>query len=50
MRRFYKSVTVMDTVRSQYAMPYENNVPVLLCREPLGGTLQDVWPAVKHYE
>lgn len=49
IRRFYKSVMAMDTVRSRYAMPYENNVPVFLCREPLG-TLQDVWLAVKHYE
>jgi hypothetical protein len=49
MHRFYNSVTAMDTVRSKYAMPYENNVPVLLCREPLGA-VQEIWPAVKHYE
>ena len=49
MRRFYNSVTAMDTIRSPYAMPYENNVPVFLCREPLG-TIQEIWPTVKNYE
>ncbi|RPH95478.1 phospholipid carrier-dependent glycosyltransferase [candidate division KSB1 bacterium] len=49
MRRFYQSVTAMDTVCSRFAMPYENNVPVFVCREPLS-TLQAVWPTVKNFE
>ena len=49
VRRHFGSVTAVDTVRSQYAMPYENNVPLFLCRRP-SRALQGVWPEVKHYE
>ena len=49
VRRFFGSVTAVDTVRRQYAMPYENNVPLFLCRRP-ARTLQEAWPEVKHYE
>jgi phosphorylcholine metabolism protein LicD len=49
VRRHFGSVTAVDTVRSKYAMPYENNVPLFLCRRP-ARTLQEAWPEVKHYE
>jgi len=45
---------VFDDVReaariyNEYAMPFENNIPVLLCRKP-HITLQEAWPKVKHY-
>jgi len=32
-----------------YVMPYENNLPVLVCRKPKI-SLQEIWPKTKHYE
>lgn len=49
MLKYFASVAVMDTVRSKYAMPYETNVPVLLCREPYR-KLPEIWPALKRFE
>jgi Dolichyl-phosphate-mannose-protein mannosyltransferase len=36
-------------VRNPYAMPYENDKPVFLCRG-LKTSLRDLWPRVKHFE
>jgi hypothetical protein len=46
----YEFVTAMDTIRCKYAMPYENNVPVCVCRHRLYDTLQDNWAKARHYE
>lgn len=32
-----------------YVMPYENDLPVFICRLPKT-TLQEIWPKIKHYE
>lgn len=45
----FETVTVVDTVRSEYAIPYENNLPVYVCRN-LKTTLKELWPALKHYQ
>ncbi len=45
----FESVTIADTVRSAYAMPYENNLAIYVCRN-LKIPLKDLWPKLKHYE
>ncbi|HTR81924.1 MAG TPA: glycosyltransferase family 39 protein [Bacteroidota bacterium] len=45
----FESVTIADTVRSKYAMPYENNLPIYICRH-LKVPLKQVWPSLKHFE
>ena len=31
-------------------MPYENHVPIFICRGLKDGTLAEIWPALKHYD
>jgi hypothetical protein len=38
-----------DTLHLKYSMPYENNQPVWICRQPKK-TIQEIWPSTKHYE
>ena len=45
----FESVTIADTVRSKYAMPYENNLAIYVCRN-LKMPLRELWPQLKHYE
>jgi len=45
----FGSVTIVDTVRTEYAMPYENNLPIYVCRN-LKVPLAQLWPRLKHYE
>ena len=45
----FESVTVADTVKSQYCMPYENNLPIYVCRK-LQKPLREFWPTTRHYE
>jgi hypothetical protein len=45
---YFEEVVPVDTVRSEYSMPYESNLPIFLCRRikiPLG----DLWPRLKFY-
>jgi len=44
----YEDVQQVATVMSEYAMPYETDLPVYLCRHPKM-TLQQVWPRAKHF-
>jgi len=37
------------TIRCEYCMPDEDNLPVYVCRDPRA-SLQDLWPQVKHYD
>ena len=45
----FESVTIADTVRNMYAMPYENNLAIYVCRN-LKMPLKELWPELKHYE
>jgi hypothetical protein len=36
------------TIRCEYCMPDEDNLPVYVCRDPRT-SLQELWPQVKHY-
>jgi hypothetical protein len=37
------------TIRCEYCMPDEDNLPVYVCRDPRT-SLQELWPQVKHYD
>jgi hypothetical protein len=43
------TLELAETIRSTYAMPYENNLPVYLCKG-LKVPLETFWQKVRHYE
>ncbi|MGA7838657.1 MAG: glycosyltransferase family 39 protein [Ignavibacteriaceae bacterium] len=46
----FEEVIRADTLRlSKYAMPYENNQPVWICKQPKK-SVDEIWPTLKHYE
>jgi hypothetical protein len=45
----FREVTIESVADCQYCMPYEDNLPVFLCRG-LKGNLKDVWAQEKHFE
>ena len=47
-RGFFEEVTPADTIRSRYAMPYENDVPVYIARKPRV-SLEAAWPRLRMY-
>lgn len=47
--KVYESVTEMERTNNIYAMPYENNMPLYLCRG-LNVPISDVWPRTRHYD
>lgn len=44
----FEKVTEMQTVYTKYAMPYENNLKVYLCRN-LKTPIPELWPKLKSY-
>ena len=49
LQPFFGSVTQAGLITCNYCMPEENNLPVYVCLH-LKGSIQAVWPRVKHYE
>lgn len=47
-KKTFEQVELGGTIASEYAMPYENNLPVYICRKP-NLTLKEVWPRTRHY-
>ena len=45
----FKSVKLMDKTNNDYCKPYENNLPIWLCKKPKFKSLNEIWPDVKHY-
>jgi len=45
---FFESVEQVSTASNKYAMPYENHLPVFICRK-LKGTPEDLWNRIKNY-
>ncbi|MBD5657712.1 MAG: hypothetical protein IAI50_21430, partial [Candidatus Eremiobacteraeota bacterium] len=45
----YASRTRVATFKSRYAIAYENDIPIWICREPQKA-LSAVWPEIKDYE
>lgn len=48
-QEIFESVTIADTVKNQYCMPYENNLTIYVCRK-LKKPLPEFWPALRHYD
>ena len=48
-RLVYADVREAARHRNDLAMPYENDLPIYVCRAPKA-SLPDIWPSVKHYD
>ena len=48
LQGIFANVTVGDTARCQYCMPYESNLPVFVCRG-LRVPLREMWAEVRNY-
>ncbi len=48
-QELFESVTIADTVKNEYGMPYENNLSIYVCRK-LKKPLAELWPSSRHYE
>ena len=44
----FNVVIPADTIRTEYSMPYENNLPVFICKEPKE-PITKIWPQTKNY-
>lgn len=49
LEREFQSVVQAGETYQQYAIPYENHLSVWIVRGPKFGTLQQIWPRVKHW-
>jgi Dolichyl-phosphate-mannose-protein mannosyltransferase len=49
LEKVFGEVIPSDTLHLKYSMPYENNQPVWICKQPKK-TIQEIWPGTKHYE
>jgi hypothetical protein len=47
-RQVYEEVTLFAIHNHPYAMPFENNLPIYICRRPKI-SLKEIWPRVKSY-
>jgi len=47
--KYYGKVTHAATTKSTYSMPYENNLPVYVCKNAKYSLLKE-WPNFKHYD
>jgi 4-amino-4-deoxy-L-arabinose transferase-like glycosyltransferase len=48
LQTLFNHIELADTIRNDYAIPEENNVPIYICREPKI-PLQKAWPTMKFY-
>jgi hypothetical protein len=48
LRRYFRSIRRQTTIRHEYAISSENDLPVYLCRDPVKA-LQKVWPELKGF-
>lgn len=47
-RHYFRSVERLQTFHSRYAMPYENDIPIYLCRG-IRRPLPRLWPQLRNY-
>ncbi|HLX54812.1 MAG TPA: hypothetical protein VKR58_12765, partial [Aquella sp.] len=45
----YRQAVLAATFHNSLVMPYENNIPIMICRG-IKKPLKEFWPNVKHYE
>jgi len=48
LHKVFAEVTVAAQVTNEYSMPYENDVPICICRKPKA-PLKNLWPLTKSY-
>ncbi|HPR62792.1 MAG TPA: glycosyltransferase family 39 protein [Thermoanaerobaculia bacterium] len=48
-RELFGSVELAAVSRCTYCMPYENNMPIYVLKDPKM-SLQEIWPQAKHYQ
>jgi hypothetical protein len=48
LRPLFDQVEQAGTIKNDYAIPEENNLPIYICRKPKM-TLQQAWPRLKFY-
>jgi hypothetical protein len=49
LENYFSSVEYAGTFQCEYCMPYENNSPLFICRDPKSD-LRDMWPQLRHYD
>ena len=49
LQKGYRDVTLAGRFENAYCMPYENNLPIYICRQPLF-SLEADWPQAKHFQ
>ncbi len=47
-KRVFESVQVVDTVHTDFAMPFENDLKIFICRK-LKVPIEELWPKLKKY-
>ena len=47
-KKIFKYVKLADRTNNKYCMPYENNLPIWLCKKPKVD-LKSTWPTTKNY-
>ena len=50
LRQGFANVTYLTTIKCDYCMDNENNVPVYLCTNPTFTSIASVWPGIRHYD
>jgi hypothetical protein len=48
-RKLFDEVEQTGTIVDEYALPWESDLPIWVCRKPRL-SLQELWPRVKHYD
>ncbi|MCK6622931.1 MAG: glycosyltransferase family 39 protein [Calditrichaceae bacterium] len=48
LKRYYRSIKLMDMVKHDYVIDSENNLPLYLCRHPQK-TLPEIWPDLRGF-
>lgn len=49
LKETFQIVEKKGLIQNEYAMPYENNLPIFLCRHPKAN-LTDLWKEVAHFD
>ncbi len=49
LKQAFSDVQLAGTFTCQYCMPYENNLPIHVCRG-IKISIEQEWPGIKHFE
>lgn len=48
LRSMFREIKQVEIIKHEYVMPYENNLPIYLCRDALL-PIEEVWPRLKNF-